>query len=93
MPIENWGGLSFRCKCGARHEINVKEAALTDDACYMINAVGKKMGRRAHVVYDAAIDAENFDEAQRILEQLRAVVAPDDPELTGCEVRLDLEMR
>ena len=41
----------------------------------------------------AAIDTENFDEAQRILEQLRAVVAPDDPELTGCEVRLDLEMR
>ena len=41
----------------------------------------------------AAVDSENFDDAQHILEQLRKVVAPDDPELTGCEVRLDLEMR
>ena len=41
----------------------------------------------------AAVDAENFDDAQHILEQLRKVVAPDDPELTGCEIRLDLEMR
>ena len=83
MPIENWGGLSFRCKCGARHEINVKEAALTDDACYMINAVGKKMGRRAHVVYDAAIDAETRRKiAQRLDKTFEYTVSefcPDGP--------------
>lgn len=70
MPIENWGGLSFKCKCGARHEIHVKEAALINDACGLVTYFGKKMGKRAHVVFDSAVVSEDRDKICRRLDKV-----------------------
>lgn len=55
MPLANWGGLSFKCRCGARHEINVKEIVLRDDACSLISYFAKKMGRVLHIVYEKSV--------------------------------------
>ncbi len=81
MPIEALAGLSFKCKCGKRHEIKVKMASLIDDAYCMISSVGKKMGGYAHVVYDAGVDKETREKiAQRLDKTFKCVVSEFCPE-------------
>lgn len=55
MPLSNWGGLSFKCHCGTRHEISVKEIVIRDDVGALIPYFAKKMGRVAQVVYDECV--------------------------------------
>ena len=43
--------------------------------------------------FNDALDNGRLHEARRILEALRQIVAPDDPELTACTIALDLEQR
>ena len=45
MPLSNWGGLSFKCRCGNLHQIDVKEFVIKQDACDYIAHFAKKMGR------------------------------------------------
>ena len=51
MPLSNWGGLSFKCRCGNLHQIDVKEFFIKQDACDYIAHFAKKMGRTMHLVF------------------------------------------
>lgn len=55
MPLVNWGGLSFKCRCGNLHEIGVKEFVLKQDACDYIAHFAKKMGRTMHLVFEQKV--------------------------------------
>ena len=47
---------------------------------------------RAFEAFDSAIEC-NLEEASKILQYLKETVDPNDPKLTECEVRFDLENR
>lgn len=47
---------------------------------------------RAFAAFDNAIES-NLEEASKILQYLKETVDPNDPKLTECEVRFDLENR
>ena len=44
------------------------------------------------MLFDSAIEC-NLEEASKILQYLKETVDPNDPKLTECEVRFDLENR
>ena len=55
MPLSNWGGLSFKCRCENLHEIAVKEFVIKQDACDYIAYFAKKMGRTMHLVFEERV--------------------------------------
>lgn len=55
MPLVNWGGLSFKCRCGNLHNLSVKEIVVKPDACDHIAHFAKKMGRAMHLVFEKKV--------------------------------------
>jgi len=61
MPLSNWGGLSFKCRCGNIHEIGVKEFVIKQDACDYIVHFAKKMGKTMHLVFEQKVCEKTKD--------------------------------
>lgn len=55
MPIYNWGGLSFNCRCGNLHHIDVKEFIIEQNACNYVAHFAKKMGCTMHLVFEQRV--------------------------------------
>ncbi|MBR2303221.1 MAG: iron-containing alcohol dehydrogenase [Clostridia bacterium] len=61
MPISNWGGLGFKCRCGNLHEINVKEFVIQQGACDHTAHFAKKMGKTMHLVFEQKVFEKTKD--------------------------------
>lgn len=71
--LSSWGGLSFACRCGKRHEINVKDVVAKDGALSLLSVLPrylKKNGFTAQVAVQSG--------AQSLLKELQAALSRFD---------------
>lgn len=67
--LADLGGISFKCSCGNRHSVSVKDVVLRDDALSLLPFFLKKTGKVFHVVFEKDVFEKIKDDVLKKIDK------------------------